>query len=81
MFITACMEETDSTDAQQKLFVFLLSSEKSIPLSSFLSFFVPVSGAGFPLMKKTRIHEWVLFWVQAFNGHRGGEKVGKLARI
>lgn len=52
MFITACMEETDSTDAQRKLFVFLLSSEKSIPLSSFLSFFVPVSGAGFPLMKK-----------------------------
>ncbi len=84
MFITACVRETDSTDAQQKLFVCLLSSEQRKYSPLFLP--LPLCPSlwcrfGFALMKKTETHEWTLFWAEAFAGRRGGEKVGKLARI
>lgn len=35
----------------------------------------------FAIMKQIGIREWMLFWVQAFDERRGGEKVGNLQGI
>lgn len=47
-------------------------SRGSTALSSFLSSFVHFLWCRFcfALMKKTGIHEWMLFWAQASDGHR-----------
>lgn len=82
MFITTRVQETNSTDAQQKNLCVspVIQTEEVLPsilprlLCQF--FWCRLCSA---LMKKTEIHEWRLFWAQAFDGHSGREKVGKLA--
>ena len=61
-----CYSERDSADAQQKTLCVspFIRAEEVFPFSSFLSFFVPPFWCRFcfSLMKKARVHEWMLFW-------------------
>lgn len=71
------------TDAQQKLFVFLLSSEQRTYSPLFFPLFLCASLRRrfcFALLKKTGMHERMLFWAQAFSGYRRGDEVGKTCK-
>lgn len=58
------------------------SRRGSIPPLVLPLFLCPLFCCRFLFCKETRIHEWMLFWAQACDGHRGeNEEDGKLAGI